>query len=181
MKILVLMPLDEKWVYMANGIYRNLPQEVKDITFAMPMFMQYCITTKAVPNWLYATFDALVAVRNAYNAAGEGDLIVIGNCDKKLEFDAIFNFQDLAIDLRYSDLLMEKTKDLVKDAEDLRSYVDNLYTADDSKMPLHNCLATANFLTAYLQTDPKLEEIKKEYQDKVDLEDVESSNQNNKA
>ena len=73
MKILVLMPLDEKWVYMANGLYNALPIEAREKTFAMPMFMQYAITTKTTPNWLYAQFDALVAVKGVYNAAKDGD------------------------------------------------------------------------------------------------------------
>ena len=78
------MPLDEKWTYMATGLYNSLPIEVRDKTFAMPMFMQYCVTTKTSPNWLYATFDALVAVKNVYKSVGDGDVIIIGNCDKSM-------------------------------------------------------------------------------------------------
>lgn len=166
---------------MANGLYRSLPTEVREKTFAMPMFMQYCITTKTTPNWLYATFDALVAVNHVYDAAGKNDLIVIGNCSKNLKFDAIFNFQDLTLDLPFKDLLMEKTIELVKESEDLYKYVNNLYSNEDSKMPLHNIQASADFLAAYLDTDPKLDEIKKQYEDRINFEDVEESDKNNKA
>lgn len=181
MKILVLMPLDEKWVYMANGIYNALPPETRNITFAMPMFMQYAITTKICPNWLYATFDALVAAKSVYNSAQDGDLIMIGNCDKSFQFDAIFNFQDIEQDMPFEDKMMEKTKNLVKEDESLAKYVNNLYTNSDSKMPLHNIIATANFLNDYLGTDPKLDKIKKEYEGKIDIDNYEPSNQNNQA
>lgn len=50
MKILVLMPLDEKNTYTAAGIYKALPAKVKDITFSMPMFMDYIVGTKASSN-----------------------------------------------------------------------------------------------------------------------------------
>lgn len=175
------MPLDEKWVYMANGIYNALPHNVKDITFAMPMFMQYCITTKEAPNWLYATFDALVAAKAVYAAAVEKDLVVIGNCSKDFKFDVIFNFQDIEEDLPFEDKLMSKTQELVKDSEDLYKYINNLYTNEDSSMPLHNIVATADFITAYLETDPKIEQIKKEYKDKVDLSKYDRHNKNSQA
>lgn len=181
MKILVLMPLDEKWVYMATGIYNALPAEVRNKTFAMPMFMQYSITTKITRNWLYATFDALVAVKSVYKAAQDGDLIVIGNCDKDMKFDAVFNFQDIFEDLPYQDLLMKKTKDLVKEDEQLLDYLTNLYTNEDSIMPLHNVTAAADFLAAYLDTDPKIEQIKKQYQDKINFNDYVGRNKDPQA
>ena len=181
MKILVLMPLDEKWVYMANGLYNSLPVEVRDKTFAMPMFMQYCITTKSTPNWLYATFDALVAVKSVYNAAKDGDLIIIGNCDKDMKFDAIFNFQDIEVDLPYEDKLMEKTREIVKSDKELLGYTTNLYTNEDSIMPLHNIVAAADFLAAYLDTDPKIEQIRKQYQEKVNFKDYVGLNKDPQA
>ena len=169
MKILILMPLDEKWVYMANGIYSALPAKAKDVTFGMPIFMQYCMTTKATPNWIYAVYDALVAVRSVYEAAKDEDLIIIGNCSKDLEFDEIFNFQDIEEDMPFEDKFMEKIQELVKEDESLTKYVNNLYTNDDSKMALHNITATADFIAAYLETDPKIEQIKNEYKDKIKL------------
>lgn len=181
MKILVLMPLDEKWTYMATGLYNSLPIEVRDKTFAMPMFMQYCITTKTSPNWLYATFDALVAVKNVYKSVGDGDVIIIGNCDKSMHFDAIFNFQDIHEDLPFEDLLMEKTREVVSPDAELSNYVSNLYTNDDSIMPLHNLTASADFLAAYLDTDPKIEQIKKRYQEKINFKDYERFNKDPQA
>lgn len=175
------MPLDEKWVYMANGLYNALPVEVRNKTFAMPMFMQYAMTTKATPHWLYAIFDALVAVKGVYNAAKDGDLIVIGNCDKDMKFDAIFNFQDFNEDLPYKDLFVEKAKEVVVSDDQLLSYLTNLYTNEDSIMPLHNVAAAADFLAAYLKTDPKIEQLKKQYQDKINFSDYVGLNKDPQA
>ena len=181
MKILVLMPLDEKWVYMASGLYKALPNEVQAKTFAMPMFMQYAITTKITPNWLYATFDALLALKGVYKAAENGDLIVIGNAPKDMQFDAIFNFQDIEEDMPYEDKLMEKTREVVKEDDELLGYVTNLYENADSIMPLHNINASADFLAAYLYTDPRTEQIKKQYQDRINFKDYEGLNQDPQA
>lgn len=165
------MPLNEAWSYMANGIYRAMPVEVRDKTFVMPMFMEYCVTTKIAPNWMYAVYDALITVRQVYDTAKDDDLIVIGNCDADLKFDAVFNFQDIEEDLPYSDKYVEKLKTIVKDDEKLSSYL-VLHEAEESKMPLHNCAATADFLTDYLATDPHLEDIKKEFQKKLKLDKI---------
>lgn len=179
MKILVLMPLDEKWVYMAEGIYDKLPLEVRNKTFAMPMFMQYCITTKLTKNWVEAALDALISLKQIYAAAGQqGDLIVIGNSDKGLKYDAVFNFQDLEFDMPFKDALMDRVKTVLEPHKEVFKYISNLYTDEDSKMPLHNTRATADFLAAYLQTDPKIEQIEKEYRDKLKNGQY---NQNNKA
>ena len=166
---------------MANGIYNALPVEARDKTFAMPMFMQYCITTKLSQNWLYATFDALVAAKSVHKAAEKGDLILIGNCPKDMKFDIIFNFQDIYDDMPFEDKLMEKTQDLVKKDPELTKYVSNLYTNEDSVMPLHNINATADFLAAYLQTDPKIDQIKKEYQERIKFKDYARRNQDPQA
>lgn len=48
MKILILMPLDEKWVYMATGLYKALTAKAKEVTFAMPQYMEYLIDTKII-------------------------------------------------------------------------------------------------------------------------------------
>lgn len=53
--------------------------------------------------------------------------------------------------------------DIVAKEEKLSKMVNNMYTAEDSKMALHNCTATADFLAAYLATDPHLDRITKEY------------------
>lgn len=163
MKILVLMPLQEQSAYMAMGIYKNLPAAVKDKTFCMPAFMDYLVTTKLVPNWEYALFDTILCAEKMA-AVEDEDLILLGNVNKNLHFDAIFNFQDINEALPYSDPFVETMKNKVRSEELLLSKVDNLYTAEDSTFRMKNCRATADFLTAYLDTDPKLKEIKAEYE-----------------
>lgn len=185
MKILVLMPLDEKYTYTALGIYNNLPFEIKQKCFMMPTFMDYLVTIKLAPNWEQAAFDALVASEKLYNAAVQkkDDIIVIGNINKEYEFDAVFNFQDEKEEEPYSDSFLDKLKakiaassELTEEERSLLSkHIDNLYVADDSKLSLVNFTATADLLTAYLQTDPKLDIIKKEYEDKLkELKELQS-------
>ena len=171
MKILVLMPLQEQSAYMAMGIWKNMPAEVKDKTFCMPAFMDYLVTTKLVPNWEYALFDTILCAEKMA-AVEDEDLIILGNVKKDLHFDVVFNFQDVKESLPYEDKFVEMMKNKVRSEEILFNKVNNLYTNEDSKMALHNCRATADFLTDYLKTDPKLGQIRKEYLRKLrELED----------
>ena len=163
MKILVLMPLQEQSAYMAMGIYKNLPAEVKDKTFCMPAFMDYLVTTKLVPNWEYALFDTILCAEKLASVEDE-DLILLGNVKKDIHFDAVFNFQDIDRALPYQDDFVEMMKNKVRSEELLLSKVNNLYAAEDSTFRMKNCRATADFLTAYLNTDPKLDKLKEEYE-----------------
>lgn len=168
MKILVLMPCDEQHVYAAAGIYKALPQEVRDVTFPMPMFMDYLIETKIVGNWIMAFFDTLVSAKNIYRTAVEknDDLLIIGTAPADMEFDAVFNFQDIEESLPYEDKFIDKIKIAVKSDDMLTQLVADLVGADASKLALHNCIATADFLAKYMQTDikNKLEKLRKEYE-----------------
>ena len=164
MKILVLMPLQEQSAYMAMGIYKNLPGNIKDKTFCMPAFMDYLVTSKIAPNWEYALFDTLYGAKSIYNSTGEDeDLIIIGNCKKDFKFDVVFNFQDINEDLDYNDPFIDTMREKVQSEELLRNMLADMYSQEDVRMRLHNCKATADFLTAYLDTDPHLDKIEKEY------------------
>lgn len=169
MKILVLTPCDEKWVHWCAAIYKNLTGDARDKTFFMPLFMDNLIVTKTVYNWVFAYFYAAVAAKSLIKTAmaNNDDIIIFGNVNKNdFKFDAVFNFQDAEFDAEYEDLFVEKIKEIVKTDENLLPYVENLYTKEDSKMTLHNCRATAQFVSEYLTTDPHLEDIKAQY-DKV--------------
>ena len=166
MRILVLMPLDERYAYMSMGIYNNLPAEVKDKTFCMPSFMDYLVTSKIAPNWEYALFDTLLSSEKLLDVPDE-DIIILGNVKKKYAFDAIFNFQDLDEELPYQDNFITKMRDKVASEELLMNKISDLYTNADSKMALKDCKATADFLTAYFDTDPGLNKIKEEYMNKL--------------
>ena len=169
MKILVLMPCDERMTYIAAKIYKELPNEIKDIAFSMPMFMDFLISSKVVGNWVYAFFDAFVSMKNIYKTAAKekDDLIVFGTAPKNMKFDAIFSFQDDAEQLPYKDKFLGKIKKIVADEPKLSAYLENLYGAEDSKFNLYNCTATAGFLTEYIKTDPKLDEIRAKYEGKL--------------
>lgn len=169
MKILVLMPLDEKTTYMAAGIYKDLTAHAKDLCLAMPTFMDYLVGTKVAPNWTYALFDTIVSAESVYKTAEaqKKDLIIIGNLPRKYKFDLIVNFQDLFESLPYEDKFVAKVKELVAGEQNLMDKLD-LYENKDSTLSMHNCLATADFLSKYIETDPHLEDIEKEYKEKLE-------------
>ena len=50
MKILVLMPCDEKMTYYAATIYKNMPKEIKEVSFMMPMYMDFLVNNKIAPS-----------------------------------------------------------------------------------------------------------------------------------
>lgn len=172
MKILVLMPLDEKSVYMAAGIQRHMDEKTNAITFSMPMFMQYAVATKVSKNWEYATLDTLVTAASVYNAAQQNDLIVIGNMPDTYKFDKVFNFQDIDEDLPYKDLFVEKLQEVCKTEPTLMKWVGDLHKADESIFTLHNCEASAHFLEDYIQTDPHVDEIRAKYADRLEFKDA---------
>ena len=175
MKILVLMPLDEKNTYTAAGIYKALPAKVKDITFSMPMFMDYIGGTKASSNWTFALFDAILSAEQVYKTAQKEKqhLIVLGNMPKEYKFDLIVNCQDLLEALPYEDLFVKKNIELIgqseiSDEEKVKLLQKlNLHGAEESVLSMFNGLAIADFLTAYLETDIDLESIKEDYEEKL--------------
>ena len=68
------------------------------------------------------------------------------------------------------DVVLKKVEELIQDANDeilTKYFVTPFYSEEDSQMDLTNCTATADFLAAYLQTDPKLDKIKREYEEKI--------------
>lgn len=177
MKILVLMPLDEKWVYAATAIWDKMDDEIRDHCFAMPMFMQTTVTWGRSRNWTDAAFFALKCSEYVYQTAEkEGDpLIIIGNMPKDFKFDAVFNFQDMEETLPYEDKFMDKIKESLKkvSSEDvllLEGMINNLYTAEDSTFSLTNCQATADFLGAYMKAEIDFKKIEEEY--KKALEEI---------
>ena len=167
MKILVLMPMDERLTANAAALYSHMPEKIKDITFSIPMFMEYLIDTKMVENWMFAMFYAMSSANALCRAADKNkeDLIIFGNAPKDLEFDAVFSFQDAEEALPYNDLFLEKVKEIVAEEDNLSDRLNNLYTADDVIFKLHNCAATADFLSKYIKTNPNLDEIKEKYKE----------------
>lgn len=162
-----MMPLDEQHVHAATGIYKKLEKKYQEVTFAMPMFMEYLIDTGVSKNWTYATYDTILSSKSFCEAAKEknNDLIIIGNVDKKYEFDAIFNFQEINEALPYKDNFIEHLLklDVVQTDPVLLNPINNLYPASASQLALKNCSATADFINRYMKTDPHINEIQQLY------------------
>ena len=171
MKILVLMPLDEQHVWVATRIFQVLNKETKDITFPMPMYMEYLIQTKQEENWTYAMYNSVIAAKMLYNTAVEKneDFILIGNCKADLKFDLIVNFQDHEIELPYEDKFLDKIRELVKDGDPiLTETIADFHTTNDSVLQMKNCSATAHFLEKYIKTDPQIEQLEEDYKQKIE-------------
>lgn len=173
MKILVLMPLDERWSYIATELWKHLDEDARDCTFAMPMFTEWQMATKRFvlgsdlpPHWNVATFGTLVKAREVYHIqeAVERNLIIIGNIDPDYKFDAVFNFQDVNQDLPYQDHYLDKLSEAFKNEPSLVKYL-HFYPSTASTLTLHNIEAAAAFLSAYVRTDVHLDEVRAKYQD----------------
>lgn len=173
MKILVLMPLDEKWSYIASALYQKMDTNAKNCTFAMPMFTEWQRSTGKIvigndlPNtWQMATFGSIVKAREMYKLQSDAnsDFILIGNIHPDYKFDAIFNFQDIDSDMTYEDLYVNKLREIFKGNQEIEKYL-NFYDASASQMPLHNIAAAAQFLSDYIKTDARLDKIKEKYKD----------------
>lgn len=171
MKILVLMPTYLTHEDYSYAIWSKMTHEAKEKSFSMPMFASYLQTANSKKNVLEAYFDTLLSVERIYeNLKADEDLIVFGNMPKKYKFDIVFSFQDGGEKLAYDDPWLRKVEEIVDEANDEvlnRIFDKPFYAAEDAYMELTNCLATADFLSAYLQTDPKLDKIKKEYEERV--------------
>lgn len=155
MKMLILMPLDEKWVYAATGIYKEIEDEMKTLVFFMPMMMEYLIQTKIAPDWATAAVETIYSACQVYEAAGDDDLVIIGNLPTSYKFDIIHNFQDIEEALPYKDLFIEKLSevchDTLPDTDIVFKYIDNLHKAEESDLALQDCEATAHLISAILK------------------------------
>lgn len=171
MKILVLMPVYDTHEDITYAIYSKMPHEVKEKVFGMNMYATYLKTIKKDVTPVEAYFNTLMVAEKIYEHLDEDeDIIIFGNLPKKYKFDAVFAFQDNTETLPYEDKWLKKVEELTAEIKDpvLEKYfVTPFYSAEDSQFNLTNCTATADFLAAYLQTDPKLDKIKREYEEKI--------------
>ena len=173
MKILVLMPLNEREVYNCAVIENALTADSKDNSFFMPMYMDYLVQVKIAKNWVEALFLSIKAAQSIYETADkEGkDLILFGNIDKNYKFDLVYSFMDNEEVLYYEDkgtaevrkTVMEEMKN---DAVLQKCYdsIKNLYDAKDVNMPLTNCDATGDFISAMIKSNVEVEKVLNKYQ-----------------
>ena len=171
MKILVLMPVYDTHEDFTYAIYSKMPHEIKDQTFGMNMYNTYLKTIKKNVNPLETYFATLMtAEKICENLKEDENIIVLGNMPKKYKFDAIFSFQDNLEALPYEDKWLKKVAEVIQDTNEelLTKYFDwPFYSAEDSQLNLTDCVATADFLAAYLQTDARLDRIQNEYKKKL--------------
>lgn len=160
MRILILMPLQEQYSYMAMGIEQHLPSELKNITLSMPNYMEYLILTHKTGDWIEAAFGSIRSIESYCKTAK--DYIIIGNVTHDIPFDAIFNFQDLEEALPYKDDLLDYIRPCAKKAAEehadvvsIVNILDNLYTNEDSRLALKDCKATADFIANYFKSEVK--------------------------
>lgn len=167
MKILLLMPCDEQHVHAATSIYSNLSDYAQEHTFVMPMFMEYLIQTNAAANWSEAFFKTMLSTQKIYLAAQEeeDDLIIIGNLNNNFTFDVVFNFQEIEESLPYEDNFIQKLREVCETEPTLLKYINKLHIADESKLALRDCGATADFLSRYLVSSADFEKAKKHFEE----------------
>lgn len=163
MKILIMTPLDERCVFAAMGLFKRLDKELQDTTLDLVNFTNYLYATKKC-SWEHAAGTALskdIPTGN-YN-------IIIGNTKKYKEFDLIFNLFDGETEVEYKDYVLEKLEKVLNKKFDL-------HTADESRFCLKNLDAAAELInslyTKGVWREAKLEELKKEYEEKLILAGV---------
>lgn len=180
MKILVLMPIGEDYSYIASGLFKALDPEARDCAFSLCMFSEWQRTTQKMvvgadlpKTWTVATFGSLMKARELYRLqeAAKKDIIVIGNISPDYRFDAIFNFQDPERDAPYEDRYLTKIAAVAQGETALTEAV-RVYDASASQMTLHNFVAAGKFLSAYLKTDPHIDDIKAKYNDQLQFKET---------
>lgn len=180
MKILVLMPIGEDYSYIASGLFKALDPEARDCAFSLGMFSEWqratnkmVIGTDLPKTWTVATFGSLMKARELYRLqdAAKKNVIIIGNISPDYKFDAIFNFQDPEKDAPYEDRYLAK---VAAAAQGETALVDalNVYDASASQMALHNFAAAGKFLSAYLKTDPHIDDIKAKYNEQLKFKET---------
>jgi hypothetical protein len=174
------MPLQEQYVYISNALYEKITTLNKDLNvFPMPSYLDYLTITKKI-GFDEALIWSLVIAKKMVTTKYAENTIIIGNVEKVGKIDSIFNFQYPEKDAEYKDVFIEKLTEIANNKLDktnkndlkLLSCLNNLYTAKDSIMPLHNTSASAKFLTEYALTDPNLNALKAKYKGKMNFEEV---------
>lgn len=160
MKILVLMPLDERYVYASWGLYKQLSAKAKEKTFNMLGFVDYLHQTFKGP-WNAGVGAAIKSADGVYASYD----IVFGNMSKFAKFDIIFNITDGQTEEPYEDRVIKKLE------EEIMSKFE-LHTADESKFCLVNFEAAGKLISRLYEngkaSEEKLEELKEEYERKLE-------------
>ena len=175
MKILVLMPLDERQVYNCVGLWKAFvaaqgQKWTSDNLFFMPLYMDYLTTTGKSVNWMEAAGQAIISAKEMVSSSKS--IIVFGNLPvDAATFDYIFNFQQNDQAIPYKDLVLEAICKTAQESNDdyLKQLFSNFYTADASIMALQIFTATAGFLSKWYTSEEQVDTVTERYKDKFKI------------
>ena len=175
MKILVLMPLDERQVYNCVGLWKAFvaaqgQEWTSDNIFLMPLYMDYLTTTGKSINLMEAVGQAIISTKEMVTS--NKNIIVFGNLPiSSTSFDYIFNFQQNDQAIPYKDLVLEAICKTAQESDDdyLKQLFNNFYKADASIMALQNFTATAEFLSKWYTSEEQMNTVKERYKDKFKI------------
>ena len=160
MKILVLMPLDERQVYNCVGLWKAFvaaqgQEWTSDNLFFMPLYMDYLTTTGKSINWMEAAGQAIISTKEMV-AASNKNVIVFGN---------------LPVTVTTLDLVLEAICKIAQESNDdyLKQLFSNFYTADASIMALQIFTATAGFLSKWYTSEEQVDTVTERYKDKFKI------------
>ena len=176
MKILVLMPLDERQVYNCVGLWKAFvaaqgQEWTSNNLFFMPLYMDYLTTTGKSINWMEAAGQAIISTKEMV-AANNKNIIVFGNLPVTVTtFDYVFNFQQNDQAIPYKDLVLEVICKTAQESNDdyLKQLFSNFYKADASIMALQNFTATADFLSKWYTSEKQMAQVTERYKDKFKI------------
>lgn len=160
MKILIMMPLDERYSFASVGLFNKIDEDIRDKVMIMPYYVDTLHQWYKI-NWELAVKTALSQDEILYQ---QND-IIIGNLNKYSKFDIIFNITDGEHEEPYKDNYVE----LIEKKEN-KNY--ELHTADESKFCLVNFEAAGKLISKLYKdgkvSEEKLKELKEEYERKLE-------------
>ena len=169
MKILVLMPLDERQVFHAMGLYAALNPATKAKCINMPGFMDWAVLVGKARNWEDALFKALITANDVVRKKVQEDIFVFGNVPiDAAKFDLVVSYKDGADSSSYQDRFLEMMRQKAAQEPQLAHLVEKMYTADDAKLNMVNRQATGDFLSQYIETGVETDDqLRQQYQNRI--------------
>ena len=169
MKILVLMPLDERQVFHAMGLYAALDSATKAKCINMPGFMDWTILVGKAKNWEDALLKAIITADKAIRQKEQEDIIVFGNVPvDAAKFDLVVSYKDGADSSSYQDKFLEMMREKAAQEPQLANLTQKMYTADDAKLNMVNRQATGDFLSQYIKTGVETDDqLRQQYQNRI--------------
>ena len=161
MKILILMTLDERYVYASWGLWKNLDEDIRPKALNLLGYTDYLNSLNSYKgNWELCVAQVFMAILDE-----EKDDIVIGNAPITEKFDLVFNLTDGEHEESYVDKYMEILEPKLE-----RQF--NLHTAEESRMCLVNLKAAGKLISKLYKNrvnlESELQKIEQEYKEKIE-------------